>query len=504
MNDNNLFLEAFDAIDDEFLAEAKHPSIRAAARRKKLVISSLAVCVAAVLVIIPSIKPINNSKNNNFTTSYEIETVYEEEIIKRPSSTSENQPSKEEPTPSNPQQQESSAKTSTTSKVSKPKPSSKGESTTKKPTYLNDIVIKTNDLYFTNIDTNGPTTTYEKVYSPNADYLYINPIPTGKYVTIYKGYYEKDINQNEATSLADEYFPKISKVLNTVTPGYDIYTYSSSISINDKFENNDFYGVSIGVTTMPNRNIVHFSNFENPVSINGQIFTISTSQTDDDIINSLGTLKQQMFDLFGVSFNDAKVIRHYDEKNLYAEYTVYLYNSNEHILNDSLGSSPYTDYISISFDDYDNKSPNTYYLSDVWYWSFRTKDKSHSKAIAKKELLPLEKAEEYLSKGYVLAMGGCALCQAEQTPVDFTDYDYVSFEYKGGFNVGVLAIPYYAFYKNIGTSESGNVLFAKTYVPAVEVEGYEEYFINNHNNHTNSKNDNINMNDIISYPKPPT
>ena len=33
--------------------------------------------------------------------------------------------------------------------------------------------------------------------------------------------------------------------------------------------------------------------------------------------------------------------------------------------------------------------------------------------------------------------------------------------------------------------------FAYTYVPAVEVEGYEEYFINKHNNHnTNTSNNN--------------
>ena len=56
MNDNNLFQNAFDAIDDELIAEAKSPKIRIAARRKRVAISTIAACIAAVLVAIPSVK----------------------------------------------------------------------------------------------------------------------------------------------------------------------------------------------------------------------------------------------------------------------------------------------------------------------------------------------------------------------------------------------------------------------------------------------------------------
>ena len=37
-------------------------------------------------------------------------------------------------------------------------------------------------------------------------------------------------------------------------------------------------------------------------------------------------------------------------------------------------------------------------------------------------------------------------------------------------------IPFYAFYKAIGTSDNGNTIYAKTYVPAIEVSDMDAYF----------------------------
>ena len=39
-----------------------------------------------------------------------------------------------------------------------------------------------------------------------------------------------------------------------------------------------------------------------------------------------------------------------------------------------------------------------------------------------------------------------------------------------------MGVPFYTFYKQIGTSPGGNPIYAKTYVPAIEVTGMEEYF----------------------------
>ncbi len=494
MNDKNLFLEAFDAIDDEFLAEAKHPSIRIAARRKKIMISSIAACIAAVLIAIPSIKILGNLNDNNFTNSEDIEIEYIIEIEGIPSS----KPSTSAPPSSEPQEPDKP------SKSDRPL-SSKGDGqSSASDGILGNITIKPKDLYFTNIGVNGPTTTYEEVYSPNVEYLYINPIPTDKYVSIYETYYQRNFDKNEVQVLADKYFPKMAKALNVPLPSYEIK--ESFGGLHDHIEIDITYPFRLN--QYDNRNIIGFYR-NGSIALCGKPVTVNQTQSDQEIINSLSDIKQILFDTFDVSFDSARVHRDYNDNSHYGvtSLNIYFYNSGDHPLNNlwSIGV-PQSDCIVIRFDNFKIfegdivSTADLYNVFSIDYWSYRTDNHSPLKPIAQKEILPLEKAEEYLQKGYVLAMGGCAMCQSEQTPVDFTDYDYVSFEYRGGSEIGDLTIPYYAFYKNIGTAENGNMTFAKTYVPAVAVKGYEEYFINKHNNHnnTNKNNDDFGLEEDIS------
>jgi hypothetical protein len=100
--------------------------------------------------------------------------------------------------------------------------------------------------------------------------------------------------------------------------------------------------------------------------------------------------------------------------------------------------------------------------------------------IAKENMISLAEAEKMLYKGYVFGGHSCPLCMAEQEEISFEDYDYVGLEYV--FGVGEEGrkyrdvVPFYAFYKAIGTSENGDMIFAKTYVPAIEVSDLEAYF----------------------------
>ena len=81
-----------------------------------------------------------------------------------------------------------------------------------------------------------------------------------------------------------------------------------------------------------------------------------------------------------------------------------------------------------------------------------------------------------LEKGYVFAPG-CEACISMQPGVDFSDYDYVSFEYLQDAEAGSnWVLPFYAFYKKIKDNPNGTVTYAKTYVCAMEVPGLEAYF----------------------------
>ena len=180
-------------------------------------------------------------------------------------------------------------------------------------------------------------------------------------------------------------------------------------------------------------------------------------------MNYLSDVKELFFEMFGVSFPDLKIMREY-----YADpdqIAVFFYNQTEHPLNDAY-SMPVTDFILLTF----KTSPDgtDMLCVDVFYRQYRSSaDERYTLATLRR--IPLEDAEALLYNGYVFGGHTCKLCMAVQEKISFRDYDYVGFYYYNGY-------PFYAFYKKIETDENGLQIYAKTYVPAFEVSGYEEYF----------------------------
>ena len=94
----------------------------------------------------------------------------------------------------------------------------------------------------------------------------------------------------------------------------------------------------------------------------------------------------------------------------------------------------------------------------------------------------MEEAERLLYNGYVFGGHSCKQCMENQDKVNFQGYDFVGFEYLPGLKYEDLhytptsVFPFYTFYKKLYTAENGNDVYAKTYVCAVQLSGYEEYF----------------------------
>ncbi|MBR6502122.1 MAG: hypothetical protein IKT42_01650 [Clostridia bacterium] len=469
---NDLFEKAFDAIDDELIADAKNPSIRIAARRKKILISSIAACVAAVLVSIQSINVLSDLNSNNYTTSDDTEIIYEEEIVYE-------QTTSEDDTSIAPDKHQNINSDATT------------------PITYNKLTI--DDMPFAdsnsaNLSAGNSTKSYDEIYVPDIKYLYIEPIPADGYITLYhnKSTYDNPPSEEDARTYLDIFLPKLANAFQITTPQYNleqnsymaIGEYSTYIILHDK---ND-YSMFFNHRELYNEIKLSHNNvtFKEDLMIDGQLVTVDHTKTDEEIIKSLSWIKERLFDIFDVSFDNAKIIRKYGDT--YGDVYVYFYNRNGGTLDKILNQQPSTDYIKIRFSGnmIDNSILNG---SDV---NCKISRATHTAVIEGNtfKLMPLEKAEEYLYKGYVFGGPGCPLCLENQTPVDFEGYDYVGISYSYSSKIRS-SFPCYTFYKNIGTSENGNMTFAKTYVPAVEVEGYEEYFINKHNNHnTNTSNNN--------------
>ncbi len=232
-------------------------------------------------------------------------------------------------------------------------------------------------------------------------------------------------------------------------------------------------------------NSVWVYNQQQPIYLNGKLLSIDQRQSEEEIIESLVWVRDILFDVFGRSFDSVEVVFDYGRTHEYGaeNIDVYYYDKTDDI---RIG-----DYIYLNFDNYANSSSETESADiitncSIKYYSYRKPMSEAFSVEAKCKLISLEEAEELLENGYVFGGHSCSLCMAAQEKVSFAEYDYVSFEYVSdyyGYGEPARAIPFYAFYKKIGKADNGNIIYAKTYVCAVEVSGLEEYFKAQESNH---------------------
>ena len=229
-----------------------------------------------------------------------------------------------------------------------------------------------------------------------------------------------------------------------------------------------------------------------PIVLDGMTLSVDQRQSDSEIIESLSKIKGSLFEIFGTDFSDAKIIRNYGSYNENGVdwMHIYLYNESDNPINPYV-LVPRSDYILISFDNFQNfsgdmVSDGVLTKCDVSYVENRVDVKNSYAAEANVKLIPLEVAEQMLYNGYVFGGHSCKLCMAEQEAISFEGYDAVGITYLSGDVDGSLVLPFYTFYKKIGKCKNGNFTYAKTYVPAVEVSGLEEYFDMQEEDHSSS------------------
>ena len=335
------------------------------------------------------------------------------------------------------------------------------------------------------------TNAYTKVYVPDAKYLYIDEIPDDDYMNIY-GYreIENELNEEEFKAFLDRILVPLADSLQVNTPHYSIETdYDGDLAVHTDtgaysiyaFQTADKYGVSL--------------RGDRKIKLDGEMVQVDQRLSDEEIIESIQSIKSKLFDIFNVSFTDVRIIREYDGYSKYgAEWVeIYFFDEDAHPLN-VMRSRPVSDYICISFDNAVNYSGDI--VSDgiltvptIEYFDRHNDVMETYPVIAQAKRISLKEAEALLYNGYVFGGHSCPLCMAAQDKVSFDGYDFVDMEYVLGGDTKKgqprMALPFYAFYKKIGTSENGNSIYAKTYVAAIEVGGYEEYFKSQKDEHKN-------------------
>lgn len=223
------------------------------------------------------------------------------------------------------------------------------------------------------------------------------------------------------------------------------------------------------------------------ILLKGKRVVISADATDDEIKDSVSAAADILFESFGVSFSDIKILRYCKNEAEDAverkdnSVTVVFYNSDDHPLNEygkdgvncnyihHWHNGVVSDNIAIRFEYSD--SEKSAYASSVKFTSCGAELVQVSTA----KKISLEKAESLAAAGLAFGAHSCRFCTEETPYVDFKNYDHAELQYTTA-TEDIPALPFYVFYKHTGETEDGKKIFSLAYVPAIEISGYEEYF----------------------------
>ncbi|MBO5417971.1 MAG: hypothetical protein J6A50_05125 [Clostridia bacterium] len=352
---------------------------------------------------------------------------------------------------------------------------------------------------FDSMKYNGATSSYTEVYVPSSEYLNLSPLSKEKYLQIYeKADVEKPLDKQELANFYDGITARLIEKTGAGFPSSDImeeeeelFSEDKSLSISGGPAQYDTYYSRSEQNSDYNYFMLRHKNgsdgTEYVIKLGDVKIQVDQTETDEEIIAGIDEIRDALFYLFDVDFSDISIVRGFDDygDNGVQYLNIYFYNKKDHFVNENYDRRiPLSDYISISFDNAYNFADDL--VSDkiltnakIVYHQNRFSAEEMYPATKTAERISLKEAEALLKKGYVFGGHSCPLCMAAQPAVDFSDYDFVEMKYVRGTDGRgdtKAIVPFYIFYKKIGISENGNEIYAKTYVPAIEVSGYEEYF----------------------------
>ncbi|MBQ9794296.1 MAG: hypothetical protein IJW34_05065 [Clostridia bacterium] len=338
------------------------------------------------------------------------------------------------------------------------------------------------------VQDNLGTNQYQRIYVPDSKDLPLVAPGGEDYLGVYR-YAQKGIplDKNELSAFLDSVLPSLTDSLDITLPPYEIRErerYGGRERVYEYCEYGEYSRYSLTFEQSETHISVGLSAYwgNQGIILDGETIQADQRLTDEEILDSLQSVKNKLFRIFGVSFAKEKVVRRYSSYSEHgvADLHVYFYNETGHPL-ERYGEI-LSDYIHIRFDnianyDGDIVSDGVLTVASVGYRKYRTPLAESYELIANAGLISLKEAEELLFKGYAFGGHYCPLCMDAQEEVSFEGYEFVGMEYYFGEedDGSALGIPFYTFYKEIGTSQNGNKIYAKTYVSAIPLLGYDEY-----------------------------
>ncbi len=324
------------------------------------------------------------------------------------------------------------------------------------------------------------TNAYQKIKVKSPDELRIYEIPGTEYIPIYETKLS-NLDEDELHELADYIIPKFEVLFNCELEYYQVnhntlFTDSISIEYKSKTESKNDSKLKIEIEQRQDYYVISFDYDERkkeavPLKFDGKDLISNSDMSEEERYASHSAVRDVFCELFGIG------LPYHDFRARGSTF----YNGITH------PTENYSKVYSKDYYNYDNfltiyGGISHQYDVNMQLRLYRKDTDDFCPEIARAKMLTLEEAEELLYKGYVFGGHTCRLCMAEQAKVDFEGYDYVGLEYVFGKDnnyYDTVGIPFYVFYKLIETEELEThtvYTYAKTYVPAVKVRGWDKYF----------------------------
>ncbi|MBR6506037.1 MAG: hypothetical protein IKT37_00345 [Clostridia bacterium] len=342
---------------------------------------------------------------------------------------------------------------------------------------------------------------YETVSVPHGESPELQPLPENDYAFVYKynnysyltAVYEGDnFSVKECEKFADKYIPKLSSALGFETPEYSIY---KTDEYNDLCQ--PFGEIVCGNTIMRvSQNI--WANFLTLdikgtgvipcITLNGTEYYIDVTKSEESIQNDILAFAPVFFKIFGEKFDQIKISTAQtpnfgkDAEGYTSSATIVFYNKT---------NFPFETEDDVLWDDLTitirANHPDRTYSIYVSYFNYRLPMDEIYQNLGASKIISLSEAEAWLEKGYSFGNHYWDFMDGKEI-IDFSDYDYVSYEYYpkevrgsgGNFmwteNYERPIMPYYVFYKQTFSSETHDT-YAKAYIPAVPVDDMESFFV---------------------------
>ena len=499
----NILMNAMEQVSDEFIVEASPMNAAPMTRiRRRLAVkwASMAAGLCAALLLVWYIIPPTAGPNrpstvipptvdtsldlgtdNSANTSHTIETIF---------------PNETTPVIENPE---------TIHVIENPETTPPRNDLPPMPTFENPVMTadEVHQLFSGTLD--GGTNLYQKLYVPNADFLQLGSIPDGDTINAYKMILSDSssnlttvFNQADVDAFAlyaDEFLDRFSALTGESVREYQVEMNKNSDRILVKTPGEKYNGwytkLYEGDIDQTGSTIAHMIHWvDDPLMLNGVPVTVDPSMTDEELKEALMPVKEQLCMLFGIEYSDIKIRRSYDDYSESCDIDIDFYNHSDHVLNDVL-SYAYSDSIHIRSSHVHSSSepPSKDPLANGYiYYQKQLSESTESPTpiiTEQMRLITLEEAEALLLNGCVFGGHSCETCMSRQPAVNFENYDYVGFEYirdrqdkyePGGiYYIEFNHLPFYTFHKKIGIAQNGNEIYAKVYVAAFEVSGYDTY-----------------------------